>query len=238
MRSGPHGARSKPAPGVGTAAVPVPARPRRLGGPSQPRRGRRARPCGRPPGPPRIRASGPAGDRHTALPGTALQARDTAPACHVTSRHDHFMACHIAAPPSPVPRAVPCPGQEAEPRGRPAAASDRRNPRVLLACRFKQCPPRDDVRATTQQRSPLPFGHSSPDTELDAIVERVGQAFRLHRAAHADELRAVLRCPLHKQQVRIGRAACRPTCPLSCAVSHISESPCLGAPPRQRRATP
>src|SRR5690606_32958143 len=52
-----------------------------------------------------------------------------------------------------------------------------------------------------------PFGHAAPDAVFDPVVQRLGQAFGAHRAAAADELRAVLRGPLHEQRVGIGLAA-------------------------------
>src|SRR5439155_21213034 len=43
----------------------------------------------------------------------------------------------------------------------------------------------------------------APHPELDAVVQRVGQAFVPHRAAPADPLRHVLLSTLHEQRVRV-----------------------------------
>src|SRR5690606_37619435 len=78
---------------------------------------------------------------------------------------------------------------------------------VLAAGALQQVPPGRDIGAAAQQRPPLPFGHAAPDAVFDPVVQRLGQAFGAHRAAAADELRAVLRGPLHEQRVGIGLAA-------------------------------
>src|SRR6266702_2689014 len=41
---------------------------------------------------------------------------------------------------------------------------------------FEQLAPRSHVRPPAQQRAALPLGHASPDSELDAVVERIGEA--------------------------------------------------------------
>ena len=46
------------------------------------------------------------------------------------------------------------------------------------------------------RRAPLTLGHAAPDTELDPVVQRFGQAFRAHRTREAHELGlALLRTP-------------------------------------------
>ncbi len=54
-----------------------------------------------------------------------------------------------------------------------------------------------------QQRPTLAFGHPSPDSELDTIVEGIRAAFELNRAMPTDRCRLTLRCPPHEQLVRI-----------------------------------
>jgi hypothetical protein len=44
-----------------------------------------------------------------------------------------------------------------------------------------------------EQCAPLPFGHPTPDAELDAVVQRVGAAFRDDRTVPADDGRLALR---------------------------------------------
>ena len=39
-----------------------------------------------------------------------------------------------------------------------------------------------DVRASPQQRTTLPLGHAAPDSPLDAVIERLREAFRPDRA--------------------------------------------------------
>ncbi len=55
----------------------------------------------------------------------------------------------------------------------------------------------------TQQRPTLTFGHPSPDSELDTIVEGIRAAFELNGAMPADCRRLALRCTPHEQLVRI-----------------------------------
>src|SRR5580704_14945413 len=64
---------------------------------------------------------------------------------------------------------------------------------VVVARVLQQLAPRDDVRPAAQQRAALTLGHPAPDTELDPVVQRVGQALCPDRAAAADQLGPVLR---------------------------------------------
>src|SRR6266487_2958719 len=84
---------------------------------------------------------------------------------------------------------------------------------ILGAGIFEQLAPRSHVRPPAQQRAALPLGHAAPDSELDAVVERIGEALSADGAPAADQLRPVLGCPLHEQLVRItplARCACGP----------------------------
>lgn len=62
----------------------------------------------------------------------------------------------------------------------------------------------------TQQCSTLPFGHSSPDTELHTVVESIRTAFELNRAMAADGGRLTLRRAPHEQLIRINFSASGP----------------------------
>src|SRR5699024_3593047 len=67
--------------------------------------------------------------------------------------------------------------------------------------------PADDVLAPPEQGTPLTFGHAPPDTELDAVVERVRQAQCPNRTASADQFGSVLCRTLHEQGIRIDFSA-------------------------------
>jgi hypothetical protein len=80
---------------------------------------------------------------------------------------------------------------------------------VLRPGAVEQLAPAHDVRPAAQQCAALALGHAAPHPELDAVVERVGQALGAHRAAHADGLGPVLRRAGHEQLVGVGVAARR-----------------------------
>src|SRR5699024_10449172 len=67
--------------------------------------------------------------------------------------------------------------------------------------------PADDVLAPPEQGTPLTFGHAPPDTELDAVVERLRQAQCPNRTASADQFGSVLCRTLHEQGIRIDFSA-------------------------------
>ncbi|MDT5101958.1 MAG: hypothetical protein QOC76_5695 [Mycobacterium sp.] len=56
------------------------------------------------------------------------------------------------------------------------------------------------------QFSALTLGHAAPDTELDAVVERVGQTVGHDRALAADHRRSPLGGTGHEEFVGIGGA--------------------------------
>src|SRR5699024_8744726 len=67
--------------------------------------------------------------------------------------------------------------------------------------------PADDVLTAPEQGTPFTFGHSPPDTELDAVVERLRQAQCPDRTASADQFGSVLCRTLHEQGIRIDFSA-------------------------------
>src|SRR5690606_35920719 len=92
-------------------------------------------------------------------------------------------------------------------------------------------PPAHHVRVPAQQCPALTLGHATPHSELDAVVERVGQALVPHRAAPADPLGDVLLGPLDEQRVRIPVPACCQARPVG-DHAHLSASPSSGSPRR------
>jgi hypothetical protein len=64
--------------------------------------------------------------------------------------------------------------------------------------------PRNHFWVLLEQCAALPFGHPAPDTELDAIVERVGGALGDDGTVPANRGRLALRRAGHEQFVRIG----------------------------------
>src|SRR3954447_3491039 len=69
---------------------------------------------------------------------------------------------------------------------------------------LEQLLPRRDVRPAAQQRPALALGHATPDPELNAVVQRIGEALRAYDAAEATSLDAVLRRTLDEEVVRVG----------------------------------
>src|SRR5699024_10963707 len=63
------------------------------------------------------------------------------------------------------------------------------------------------VLTAPEQGTPFTFGHSPPDTELDAVVERLRQAQCPDRTASADQFGSVLCRTLHEQGIRIDFSA-------------------------------
>src|SRR4051795_5176089 len=102
------------------------------------------------------------------------------------------------------------------------------------------------MRMTTQQGSPLPFRHASPDAELDPVVQGVGEAFVADRAAAADPLRHVLLGALHEQCVRVATLTRRHAGPVAdhphlytspLALPPLTSAPHMSPKPCRRRAT-
>jgi hypothetical protein len=58
-----------------------------------------------------------------------------------------------------------------------------------------------------EQRPPLPFGHAAPNTELDLVVERVGEALHSDGTVAAHRGRFALRGSANEKFVGIGRKA-------------------------------
>src|SRR6185437_2705048 len=84
--------------------------------------------------------------------------------------------------------------------------------------------PAGHLRVAAQQRPPFALRHAAPHTELDAVVEGIGEAFVPNWAAAANPLRHVLLGALHEERVRVAIATCRHTRPVD-DHGHISTSP-------------
>lgn len=56
-----------------------------------------------------------------------------------------------------------------------------------------------------EQGTPLTFGHPTPDTELDPIVQSIGAALRDDRAVPANHRSFALGGATDEQLIRIGR---------------------------------
>lgn len=60
-----------------------------------------------------------------------------------------------------------------------------------------------------EQRAALTLRHAAPHSELDPIVQRIGTAFRDHRAVPADDRGLALRGAADEQFIGVGlTAAC------------------------------
>ena len=94
-------------------------------------------------------------------------------------------------------------------RSRSAIGREDVTPLVFALRGLEKVPPGRHVRTTTQQRTPLALGHSTPDSELNSVVEGVGQALGSDIAPHADRLGSVLGCTLNEESIGVGCAACR-----------------------------
>ena len=92
-------------------------------------------------------------------------------------------------------------------------------------------------RPAAQQRPPLTLGHPAPDPELDAVVERVGEALGPDRASPADRLGAVLGGALDEQRVRVRGTAPRILRQSISNSAFIRSSPCIPAPPTRTLCT-
>ncbi len=82
----------------------------------------------------------------------------------------------------------------------------------------------DHVGPAAQQGPPLALGHAAPDAELDAVVERLGQALRADRAAQADGFGSALLGTPDEQAVRIVVAAGRADPPARLVGFHTPSS--------------
>ena len=65
----------------------------------------------------------------------------------------------------------------------------------------------------TQQCTTLTFGHATPHSELDAVIESVGSAFELHRAVAADDCGFPLSRSTNEEFIGILATATRPCHP-------------------------
>src|SRR5690348_12874080 len=78
---------------------------------------------------------------------------------------------------------------------------------VLRTRRLQKPPPGGDSRPAPQQCSTLAFGHSSPHTEFNALVQGVRETLGPNTAAGTQCFGLVLRRALDEQVVGIGRPA-------------------------------
>src|SRR5690625_4041486 len=125
-----------------------------------------------------------------------------------TVTYSHVVIARVYA----VPGRVPLPPRAALCADRPPLVDQ------LIDCvpvHFGQgLPPRFHARRSAQQRSPLPFRHASPDSELNPIVERIDEALQADGARETDLPRLALRRAPDEQFVRIlpsARCLSRPT---------------------------
>jgi hypothetical protein len=79
----------------------------------------------------------------------------------------------------------------------------------MLALGGKELGPGDDLGMLLEQRTALAFGHTAPNTELNAIVERVGATFQNYRAMSANNCCLALGGAAYEEFIWIGLAATR-----------------------------
>lgn len=91
------------------------------------------------------------------------------------------------------------------------------------------------VGQPAQKCAAFPLSHATPHAELDAVVQRVGQALGPHRASGAHRLRPVLRCSLNEQFIWIGSAAGRLRTPVGYPAHTGAVLSRIEAPPRRQR---
>ena len=118
---------------------------------------------------------------------------------------------------------------------RPSSGQHARAPLVLDARGLQQPAPGSDRGTPAQQCAALPLRHSAPHAELDAVVQRIGQALRAHRASGAHRLGPVLRCSLNEQFIRIGSAAGCLRTPVGYPAHTGAVLSRIEAPPRRQR---
>src|SRR5215471_2234713 len=173
----------------------------------------------------RSSASRPSRRTSTTWPGCGRSARVSPPASR-RAASDHAPWSLSAGWPR---------GEGGELRGR--SAGDQlvfRLALVLVAGLLKQIPPGGDIGAAAQQRAPLPLGHAAPDTELDAVVQGIGQALGPHDAATADQLGPVLCRTLDEKLVWVRLLARGTTGPVS--DPHVVQLLLIVTPSRGRHA--
>jgi hypothetical protein len=77
----------------------------------------------------------------------------------------------------------------------------------VFALGGKEVCPGNDLGVLLEQGAALAFGHATPDTELDAVVEGVGAALENHRTMAADNGGFALGGAAYEQLIGIGLAA-------------------------------
>ena len=140
-----------------------------------------------------------------------------------------------------------------------AIAAMRLNGAAVFALGGEELRPGNHLGMLLEQGAALAFGHSAPDAELDAVVQRVGAAFEDHRAVPADHGGFALGGAAHEQFVGIGLPAAGLGNPrdaglglgaldkavtggvaLSCARRAVYLTPAIPSfqPPSRRRSSP
>src|ERR1700757_1512143 len=80
---------------------------------------------------------------------------------------------------------------------------------AVLALGGEELGPGDHLRVLLEQHPPLAFGHAAPNTELDLVVERVGEALGDDGTVPANNSRFPLRRSANKEFVGIGGETAR-----------------------------
>jgi hypothetical protein len=77
----------------------------------------------------------------------------------------------------------------------------------VFALSSKELGPGNDLGVLFEKGAALAFGHATPDTEFDAVVEGIGATFQNHRTVTADDGGFALRCAAHEEFIGIGLTA-------------------------------
>ena len=80
---------------------------------------------------------------------------------------------------------------------------------AVFALSGEEICPRNYFGVLLEQCAPLPFGHPTPDAELDPVVQRVGAALRDDRTVPADDGRLALRGAADEEFVGVRGATAR-----------------------------
>ena len=77
----------------------------------------------------------------------------------------------------------------------------------MFALGGEEVGPGDDLGVLLEQCAALAFGHATPDTELDAVIEGVGATFENHGTVPADDGGLALGGAAYEEFIGIGLAA-------------------------------
>ena len=80
---------------------------------------------------------------------------------------------------------------------------------TVLALGGEEVGPGNHLGVLLEQGAALAFGHATPDTELDAVIQSIGATFENHRAMPADNGGLALRRTTYEEFIGIGLAASR-----------------------------